>query len=168
MDAPLFQLTFWAQPANGSRVIKSNRWKYLFISLIFWCFSLIPFFFKVRSHSRSGERLSFPRLPFGASGAFRGTTECGSGPTKGRRRPFGRKTECLSVPDEGKNLRFWRWPEGESPFATEGRVEFGFQVLLAYGPSPPLLGANGVIRVATKCGCGPTEGREFPLSTVFG
>ena len=39
---------------------------------------------------------------------------------------------------------------------------------MGLSPSSPLLGANGVFRVATKCGCGPTEGREFPLSTVFG
>ena len=34
--------------------------------------------------------------------------------------------------------------------------------------SSPLLGATGAFRGATECGSGPTKGREFPLSTVFG
>ena len=42
---------------------------------------------------------NFPRLPFGATGAFRGTTECGSGPTKGSESPLA---------TEGLGVRGWR------------------------------------------------------------
>ena len=61
---------------------------------------------KPLSNSPSMGRTLFKPLAIEgeATGVFRVATECGCDPTKGRRRPFGRKTECLSVPDEGKNL----------------------------------------------------------------